>query len=273
MSAKPFEELAKQQMERVTAAPVQLAFWAEDRRGAPNALLRAAVFCAGKPTSERRMYRARKVAVLGPYTITYTGPQVFQSDLDFWLELMHICRGRPLGTLVRFPMRRLLKSLGYASVGKKDRVRAIAIFSTLREVVIDVQWTDPVTHKGRQYVGGLVNDLGVDNSTGEWCVSISPMIAELFAPSEHTWLQAMARRSLGKSYLAKWLHSYFSTHAKPHPIRLAALLELSGSENTETRGFRRRLKAALDEVAHVETSEGRVFGWHLDDDVVHVTRG
>jgi hypothetical protein len=98
-------------------------------------------------------------------------------------------------------------------------------------------------------------------------------IAELFAPSQHTWLHASARRALGKGYLAKWLHGYFSSHAKPHPICVAALLELSGSENRELRDFRRKLKAALAEVARVETTEGRRFEWCIDDeDLVHVRR-
>lgn len=274
MTAKPFEDLAKEQMTRTQAAPVQLAFWADDRRGAPNAFLRAAMFCAGKPTNERKTFRANKVAVLGPYTIRYSGPQLYQPDLDYWLELMHMCRGRPLGMPARFPVRRLLKALGYATLGKTDRDRAVATFSRLRGTVLDVQWIDPVTRRGRRYIGGLVNDLAVDEATGEWSVVISPLIAELFAPTEHTWLQALARRALGRGYLAKWLHGFYSSHRAPHPIRLEALLELSGSETKALYKFRHNLKQALAEVARVETAEGRRFEWRIDDeDLVHVRRG
>ncbi len=271
---KSIEQLASEQMERLPLAPAQLAFWSDERRGAPNPVLRSALFSAGKPTARREFLEQVKLApALAPYTVRYTGPELFQPDLDVWLELVHLCRLRPLGTSTDFQVRTFLKALG-RSTGKTDRVRLVAGFARLRATSFTVSWVDPTTKKYRMYMGGLLDALAVDEATGRWRVVLDPRIAELFAPSQHTWLQASARRALGKSYMAKWLHGYFSSHRQPHPIRVAALLELSGSENRELRDFRRRLRAALAEVARVETAEGRRFEWRLDDeDLVHVRRG
>lgn len=271
MSAKPFEDLAKEQMARAPSAPIQLAFWADTRRGAPNAVLRAAMFCAGKPTNERKNFKEHKLEVLGPYTITYTGPQLYQPELDVWLELVHRCRLRPLGTEAEFQVGSFLKSLKHKT-GKSDYEWLVGSFMTLRATAIRVEWKDK-SGRSLGYIGGLVDSLGFDKDTGHWCVKLDPRIAALFAPTEHTWLQASARLALGRGYLAKWLHGYFSSHERPHPIAAQRLRDLSGSVNRDIRDFRRKLKAALAEVARVETAEGRRFEWRLDDeDLVHVRR-
>jgi hypothetical protein len=265
-------QLAKEAAERASAAaPSQLAFWSDERRGAPNAVLRAAMFCAGKPTNERKTFKEHPLPVLGPYTITYTGPQLYQPDLDVCLELWHRCRLRPLGTEAEFQVGSFLKSLKHKT-GKSDYEWLVGSFMTLRATAIRVEWKDK-SGRALGYIGGLVDSLGFDKDTGRWRVKLDPRIATLFAPAEHTWLQASARLALGRGYLAKWLHAYFSTHERPHPITVQRLRELSGSANRDIRDFRRKLKAAFAEVAKAETAEGRCFAWRLDaEDLVHVRR-
>lgn len=272
MTAKLFEDLAKEQMERVLAEPVQLKFWPDERRGAPNALLRSALFSAGKPTNTRKLFKEHPLAVLGPCTIAYTGPQLYQPELDVWLELVHRCRLRELGTETEFPVRSFLKSLG-RSTGKSDYKALVGTFRLLATTLIEVTARD---EKGRVrgYMGHLVDSLEHNEATGRWRVSLNSKIASLFAPTEHTWLHAGARQALGRSFLAKWLHGYFSTHQAPFPISVRRLQELSGSTNAELRFFRRGLRKALDEVAIVERAEGRTFAWRIDEaDLVLVQRG
>ena len=45
--------------------------------------------------------------------------------------------------------------------------------------------------------------------------------------------------------LAQWLHSFYSTHADPHPIKVETIRRLCGSENKDLFGFRRDLREAL----------------------------
>ena len=119
----------------------------------------------------------------------------------------------------------------------------------------------------------LLQAVDYDKLLGRWYAVIDEELAELFAPKDHTWLHIDARLDLGRSYLAKWCHGYFSSHRKPYPVSVARLRELSGSVNATGRFFRRRLREALAEVAAVEKKHRRRFDWRIDsDDLVHVVR-
>jgi len=268
-----FRELAERAAAVALSESVQLKLWPDDRRGAPNALLRSALFSAGKPTNTRKLFKEHMLAVLGPIQIAYSGPQLYQPELDVWLELVHRCRLRELGTETEFPVRSFLKSLG-RSTGKSDYKALVGTFRLLATTLIEVTARD---EKGRVrgYMGHLVDSLEHNEATGRWRVSLNPKIASLFAPTEHTWLHAGARQALGRSFLAKWLHGYFSTHRVPLPISLERLQELSGSSTKQQlRDFRRSVRRALEEVAVVELADGRGFEWRIDaDDLVHVQRG
>lgn len=258
-------------MASVAGRSVQLNMWPDDRRGVPNAVLRSALFSAAKPSRSAPALKDRLLAVLGPYEISYTGPQLYQSDLDVWLECIHWCRRRELGNETEFQVRTFLKSLGRAN-GQPNRKWLVGTFQSLRATAVRVEWKDA---QGNEfgYVGGLVDSLAYEKSTGRWSVRLDPRIASLFAPEQHTWLRAPARQALGRGYLAKWLHGYFSSHRRPYPLSVEKLQELSGSQGGHLRRFRQSLRKALDEVARVETAEGRTFAWAIDsDDRVHVIR-
>jgi len=45
--------------------------------------------------------------------------------------------------------------------------------------------------------------------------------------------------------LAKWLHSFYSTHKVPFPHKVETLHKLTASETKELRMFRSKLKTAL----------------------------
>lgn len=272
------EQLARDAAEDAPAAPakpkVQLEFWPDDRRAAPNALLRCALFCAGKPPTKREFFREMQLAPsLSPYRIEYTGPQLYQPDLDVWLELVHRCRLLALGTTIEFPIRPMLKALG-RPIGKSGRDWLTSTFTLLRATAIHIRWVDPRNNRRRPgYIGGLVDALLYEEETGRWRIKLDPKIVELFAPDEHTWIHLDTRMQFGKSYLAKWLHGYFSSHRKPMPLSVERLRELSGSTNASLRDFRRCTREALEEVSFVEQSHLRCFQWRIDnEDQVHVIR-
>jgi hypothetical protein len=270
------ETTAKLDAKRVQAkkkAAKQLGAWAEDQRGCPNAMLRAALFCAGKPPTRREFFEQLKlVESLAPYVVSYTGPRLYQPDLDVWLELVHRSRQLPPGAVVEFPIRAMLRALK-RNDGKSDRDWLIGVFARLRANALDVSWKDPDTGCERGYIRGLVQWLDHDKDRKLWRVCLDPEVTKLFAPDQHTWISSSARHALGKSYLAKWLHGYFSSHRKPQPISVRRLYELSGSDAVRLRRFREGLKEALDEVVFVELVEQRRFEWRIDDDdLVHVLR-
>lgn len=251
---------------------VQLPLWPDDRRGAPNAILRSAVFSAGKPTANRQHRKSVLLPVLPPFAIYYSGPQLYQTDLDVWLELLHRCRLTPLGLSATVTVRSLVRALGrplnkQAFDNTRDSIR------TLVEATVDARKRDQHGRE-RGFKGPLIQLFEYDEARQVWSVQLAPKIASLFAPDEHTWLATGARRELGKGYLAKWLHGYFSTHRDPLPISVERLRDLSGSANASLRDFRRRVREGLAEVARVERDEGRQFEWRVgaEDDLVAVVR-
>jgi hypothetical protein len=278
---KPWEAIAQKHIEvleqkaKDEEAQKQLGLWPDDQHGCPNVMLRSALFCAGKPPTKRDVLQGYELPVLAPVeSLTYSGERLYQPDLDVFLECIYRCRLRPVGSQVRFTTHSFLKSLGIKSLGAKSYQTLESILERLRWTVIHVRWkSKPDKTHGRVLITGFLNTADFDDNLDQWCISVDPRIAALFAPTEHTWLHASSRRALGKSYLAKWLHGYFSTHKKPLPMSVKRLHELSGSSNTSLRDFRRRLREALDEVVFVELVEQRRFDWRIDDeDLVHVTR-
>jgi hypothetical protein len=239
----------------------------------PNVFLRSALFSAGKPTKTRKLCRDHVLpAAIGTRSITYTGPQLYQHELDVWEEVIHRCRLRAAGTHTDFHVHGFLKSLR-RSTGNKDYEQLHSTMRLLHATSIHVVLERDARGKATGYCGHLIEQFRYNDSLCRWEISVHPDIAELFAPNDHTWLHFDARLDLGKSYLAKWCHGYFSSHRKPLPIGVARLLELSGSANSSLRDFRRRLREAMHEVATVEKAHRRRFEWSIgEDDLVHVIR-
>lgn len=266
------EEAAKKAA-RLQKAAVPLGDWADDQRGCPNVVLRSALFTAAKPTSQRKLYREHLLpAALGVTSIKYTGAQLYQYELDVWLEVVHRCRMQAAGTETEFHPYGFLKTLR-RSTGKKDYQQLGSTFALLQATAIDVTTQRDAEGRGEGFVGSLVEHLRYDEKVMRWKVRLHPEITELFAPRENTWLDVDARRDLGRNWLAKWLHGYFSSHRKPLPIGVSRLRELSGSSAGALRTFRQSLRAALTEVSGVEKARRRRFEWRISDkDLVHVLR-
>jgi len=272
-----FQALAEQAKEFAPATDdakdAALGVWAEDQRGAPNVVLRSALFTAGKPTVKRKLYRDHVLpAAIGTRSISYTGPQLYQYELDVWLELVHRCRTQSAGSETTFHAHGFLRSLR-RNTGSKDYKQLVSTFRLLQATAIDVVLERDERGRAKGYVGSLVDHIDYDEAAMCWKVRLDPEIAALFAPNDHTWLQVDARLDLGRNYLAKWLHGYFSSHRKPHPISVHRLHELSGSGMVELRRFRFAVRAALAAIGDVERGYRRRFEWRIDDDdCVHVTR-
>lgn len=252
----------------------QLGLWPDDRRGAPNVSLRSALFSAAKPRKERKLYRDHALpAAIGTKTITYTGPQLYQHEQDVWLEVLHRCRLRPAGDATDFHPHGFLRSLR-RSTGKANYQQLHETMALLHATSINVIVERDDRGKPTGYRGHLIENFRYNDSLCRWEVGLHPDIAELFAPKEHTWLDINARLALGKNYLAKWCHGWFSSHRKPYPVSVSRLHELSGSGTvSRARRFREALREALVAIAGVEKARGRKFEWRIDeDDLVHVMR-
>jgi hypothetical protein len=239
--------MARQNSSTVTVSQIQLPIWPEQFRGIPNALARSALFnVANIRKGARGNLKRVEIAAVKGITITYTGEELRQDDEDAFLQLVHICRTQELGTEVRFTAHALLTELGWTKnsasykrlVDCLDRLKASSL-----AVTVDVD-------NGKvNYTGSLIRSFrwrqdGNNALMREWTVLLEKEIIALFQPSSYSRVDWKLRLTLPP--LAKWLHSFFHTHSQPFPYKVATLHSLTGSEVSEIRKFRYKLRIALE---------------------------
>ena len=240
---------------------LKLELWPDEVRGVPNAILRGALFGVGQ---ERTVYKRRTlVAAVEGYEIRFKGETFNQTDLDVLEGMLHVAMPHPLGKRVEFTVHSFLKALGRGTSGKHhDEFKE----QMMRLVTGGIEITD--TKAKVTFMGTLVSKAFREEESGRYVVIFDKDMLTLYEAgySHIDWNQRMA---LGKSTLAKWLHGFYATHAKPYPYKVETLHNLCGSLDKSLRSFRQKLKKALDELIKV----GAIEGWNIDqDDLVTVQR-
>lgn len=252
-----YEGIKKREEER----HYQFELWPDKDRGVPNELSRSALFPAIHP-KKRLLLQNQFIAAQGNYSIHYTGAQLDQSYLNVFLGIMHLARGIHEGNLVRFSGHQLLKLIGRPT-GGKDHKWLYTVFQTLTATSVAI-----VKDGKRVFWGSLLPRGEADLETGKYAVEISRDLAKLFDRG-FTRIEWEQRRKLLHKPLAQWLQFYYASHAKPLPVSVAFLCEMSGSTTQSLKKFRQNLKAALKQIQAVNI----IFEWRIDEeDLVHVTR-
>jgi hypothetical protein len=240
---------------------VQLPLWPEPARGAPNDILRSALFAAIQGKG-REFLKQRLIAAYDGIQIKYTGEQLEQSDLDVWEYVLHLARQHPLGTVCHFKGATFLKAI-CRSTGKKNYQWLDGVLSRLTACEVRIE------HRGFIHGRGLVIAHDTDTKTRLYKVSIDPDTAKLYAAG-WTAINWEQREQLRRQPLALWLHGYYATHVKPLPVKVDTLRNLSGSKAKALRNYRQQLRKALDELKTI----GAIASWQIDAaDLVTVDRG
>ena len=240
---------------------VHLPLWPEPTRGAPNDILRSALFAAIQGKG-REFLKQRLIAAYDGIQIKYTGEQLEQSDLDVWEHVLHLARQHPLGTVCHFKGGAFLKAIG-RSTGKKDYQWLDRVLSRLTACEVRIE------RRGFIHGRGLVIAHDTDTKTRLYKVSIDPDTATLYAAG-WTAINWQQRQQLRAKPLALWLHGYYATHAKPLPLKVDTLRSLSGSKTNALRKYRQQLRKALNELKAI----GVIASWQIDaTDLVIVDRG
>ncbi len=241
------------------AKVVQLRIWPEPIRAIPNSFLRSALFAAVQGKT-RRYLKGEFLGAVQGVSIKFTGMQLDQSDLDVWEQATHLARLHPLGNVCHFKGYAFLKSTG-RSCGKNDYEWLNEAFNRLVACAVEIR------SGARVFTGSPVQNCWRDEATGEYKLVLDPTIIRLFQADDWTGLQMQERLALKGKPLAAWLHGFYSSHAKPFPLKVETLHALSGSANKDMRDFKRRLKTAFADVERV-TGMSASF----DGDLVRVTR-
>lgn len=209
---------------------------------APNVILRSALFGVVKK-GERQYEKGVLKATFTGYTVKYTGEQLDQSDLDVWLECLQRSQNTQLGHIVRFSERDFLRSIE-RNTGKTDHEWLKSVFLRLR--ANDVEISD-----GKYtYMGSLIFEQYRDEETGDNCLVLNPKIAACFGDAGWTGMNKTFRLQLKGKPLTLWLYGFYSSHAKPLPMKVSTMREMSGSSNT-LKDFKYKLKKSLSELASV----------------------
>ena len=244
------------QEQRGPAKVIQLPLWPEAKRGAPNAVLRSALFAAVH--KDRRYMDRELLTSQRGITVRFTGKQLDQADLDVWEQALHLARTQALGTQCRFTEKGFLKALGRQPGGQNvDWLRSA--FARLAGAVVEL------TQDGRTY-GGTLLEFYRDEATGRTVLEINPKLAPFFGPTRWTQIDWEQRQRLRAKPLALWLHGFYASHAAPYPLRVAYLHKLSGSQTKQLWKFKQNLTQALRDLE----AAGAIQGFEFRDDLVHV---
>jgi hypothetical protein len=257
MPEKPLEKLVEKTIARSKREQLSnmqlLPFpqWPDSRRGAPNDVIRSAVFGVVGKGKRRRVV---DFPVAGPagYEITMTGWRLDQHDCDIWLEVMHLARDIKPGDPVRFSMRGLLRALGRSDDGSANRAWLKGRLKALAETTIS--FDGPRTYG---VIGALIHSFEVDRETGEGVVETNAKTRPLWESITH--LNIAQRQALGQNQLAKSMHAILSSHVTWQPMRLNTLMERVGAEYSEKRHFKSDLKSVLEDFKNREWIRSYTF--------------
>ena len=238
-----------------------LPSWPAGMRGTPNACLRSALF-AGVQGNERIAYKKRTLlAAVEGIEVRYLGVQLNQSDLDVWMQIVHLSRMQLPGFSVTFSAHALLMALG-RSTGKSQHEWLKESMARLGGAFVEI------TYHGRQTFGekGFLR-YHRDELTQRYVVELTESMLRLFEEG-YTHIEFEQRQQLRKHPLALWLHGFLSSHAAPYPLKLQTLYQLSGSSTQNPRDFKLRMRKALQALVTI----GAIEHFEIDEDVVKVKK-
>lgn len=237
--------MATEDPNQLSLLPDTLPAWPNIQRGVPNALARSALFCVGK-RGERRYYNKEVVAAAKGTELVYTGSELRQDDLDVFLQVLHLAKEQKLGENIKFTARSMIVALQWQTHSDSyerlsdamNRMKATAI-----RLTVENQTGGRISYTGSLMGEFTWRETGSNEPLREWTVSLEKNIVKLFAPDAYSLLNWQSRLDLAP--LAKFLHSYYSTHKEPFPVKVETLHKLTNSGVKELYKFRYSLKKAL----------------------------
>ena len=223
------------------AKVIQFPLFPEATRPVSNDMARSALFSCiqGK---DRRFIKDALLATVDGVGIRFTGEQLNQDDHDLLMQLIFMAREKPVGAWVTIPAHAILKALCRQVGGKQHRDLRADIFRLAAGTVSIRIARDRIEVTGHH----LLAKASQHEDSRYWVCRLDPDLAFLYGGEFYTLIDWDKRLNLKGKDLARWLQLYLATHAKPFPVKVATLRELSGSRTKALRSFRSQLRLALD---------------------------
>jgi hypothetical protein len=245
---------------------IQFPLFPEATRPVSNDMARSALFSCiqGK---DRRFIKDALLATVDGVEIRFTGEQLNQDDHDLLMQLIFMAREKPVGAWVTIPAHAILKALCRQVGGKQHRALRADMFRLAAGTVSIRIARDRIEVTGHHLLAKAVQH----EDSRYWVYRLDPDLAFLYGGESYTLIDWDKRLNLKGKDLARWLQLYLATHAKPFPVKVATLRELSGSRTKALRSFRGQLRLALD----VLISNHDIEQWWIaqQTDLVAVERG
>jgi len=249
-----------------TAKILQFPLFPDATRPVSNDMARSALFSCvqGK---DRRFIKDTLLATVADKEIRFTGEQLNQDDHDLLMQMVFMAQHKPLGSWVMVPAYGMLQALGRQIGGKQYReLRADIARLTAAMVIIRN------TETKREVFGHhLIAKAEQDEQTRHWMYRLDPDLRTLYGDMTHTLIDWDQRLALKGKDLARWLQLYIASHAKPYPVKVATLRDLSGSRAKALKNFRGKLRLALNDLVNNDDIER----WEIQmpQDLLFVDRG
>lgn len=239
--------------------------WSDSVRRIPNVALRSALF--GTMRKGLHPYvEQMEVSALGSVSILYTGALLDQDDLDVWAAVLHLARMQKLGEECRITAYRLLKVLGKTDSGKNRRVLDLSI-SRLKATALQVK-------VGRYaYEGSLIHEVYRDHherSERIYVIRLNSKLGAFFREDQFTDVDLSIRYALRGKPLAKWIHGFYSSHARPYDLKIETLHRLCRSQASSLIDFKKNLLKSLEAVKQASANVGRPFSYLVDAHLIKV---
>ncbi|MGE3541904.1 MAG: plasmid replication initiator TrfA [Candidatus Tectimicrobiota bacterium] len=249
-----------------TAKIIQFPLFPETTRPVSNDMARSALFSCiqGK---DRRFIKDALLATVNGVEIRFTGEQLNQDDHDLLMQLVFMAHKRPIGTWITAPAYAILRALGRKVSGKQYR-ELRADISRLAAGMVSIRNTQAKI----EFIGHhLITQASQHEISRHWMYRLDPALKPLYGDMVHTLIDWNQRMALKGKDLARWVQLYMATHAKPYPVKVDTLRQLSGSRAKALRNFRAQLRLALDALIVNED----IVSWCIEmpDDLLFVNRG
>lgn len=266
MEGKRKNKLTKEEMtgriqalaqKRRTKEVIQLPICFDDKRATPNSFIRSALFSAVQ-AKDRAFLNGIDIESQDGITVNFKGEQLNQDDLTLWMALIHLTKGKPLGSVVTLSAHSILKAMDLSTGGDQHK--------QLHEGIRRLNGGSvQITHLKKKYIGTLIKETFQDEETGHYAIVLNPNLIQLFGDTQWTAVDWQQRLVLRRKPLAQALHAYFSSHKNPFPVTLEFLRKLTGSRNTQPASFKRQCRVALENLVAIGFLQD--FGFQ-DDNVI-----
>ncbi len=251
---------------RLQEVVLQLPLWKDEFRCFPNEICRSSLFNARNRKQKREYLKQAEIAVVGDGRIQYTGEELRQDDGTIWFQLLQVAKEHPLGQTVEFTPYAMCKAIRWPMCkGSYERLRA----SLSR-----MQATSLSIYSARLKEGVSLSMIPVfawrdenEQALKKYRVQIAPQLMHLFRDVHYTQVEWSQRLALPAG-IATWLHSYFSSHRQPYPIKLETIKKGAGITTRSPSRVRQLITGALADLVDVRFLES----WGIVGELVHVTR-